>query len=236
MLFQDLTAPPIDSLRVDGLVKTLGQFSLAGSFAIHAGERIALVGKSGSGKTTLLRLIAGLEVLKKASDQGKIYLGDREITDLPVQKREIGFIFQDQALFYHFNVLENVTFGLKMKGIPLQVRNQEALIWLDRVGLKSRILDPVHQLSGGERQRVAFVRALIWRPRVLLLDEPFSALDLERRETLRNHLLELHQIWPVPMIFVSHDDADVHSIATGKLKIEWNENSALRKVDRETSL
>ncbi len=217
-------------LRVENLSKSLGGFRIEANFTLKVGEIAALLGKSGSGKTTLLRIIAGLESLSAPQDQGQIYLGNQEITNFAPQKREIGFVFQDQALFSGFNVIENVTFGLRMRGVPRKVRDELARSWLDKVGLKSRILSPVDQLSGGEKQRVAWVRALIWKPKLLLLDEPFSALDREMKMILRNELRELHRLWPVPLLWVTHDEGDVESLATTVLSLSLNSDSSVRTV------
>jgi ABC-type sugar transport system ATPase subunit len=212
----------MNHLRVQGIRKSVGDFVLEANFSIQSGERAVLTGKSGSGKTTLLRILAGLE----SFEDGRISLGDQDVTHFTPQKREIGFVFQDLALFQHMNIMENITFGLRMRGIRRKEREQEGVVWLDRVGLKSRLHVPIHKLSGGEKQRVAFVRALIWKPQLLLLDEPFSALDIEMRSTLRSLLVELHQFWPVPMILVTHDEVDADTIATSRLKIERTENQA----------
>jgi ABC-type Fe3+/spermidine/putrescine transport system ATPase subunit len=190
-----------------------GGFELSADFTVAPGERAALLGRSGSGKTTLLRIVAGLEAL----ESGRITLGDQEISALPARDRGIGVIFQEQALFPALDVLDNVTFGLRMRGVSRDERDAAAMPWLDRVGLKSHVHAPVSQLSGGERQRVAFVRALIWKPRLLLLDEPFSALDPTLRSSLRQELVSLHALWPVPLMMVTHDDADIEQVATTRL-------------------
>ncbi|MCM2278730.1 MAG: ATP-binding cassette domain-containing protein [Oligoflexia bacterium] len=215
-------------LRVEALAKRIGTFTLQADFMLGPGERAALVGRSGSGKTTLLRLLAGLE----APDLGRIRLGKREITMLPPQKREIGMVFQDQALFPGLDVLENVTFGLRMKGVSRKEREALALPWLEKVGLLDRARFPVERLSGGEGQRVAFVRAILWRPKLLLLDEPFSALDAELRGVLRRELVELHQLWPVPLLLVTHDVQDLEAIATVRLELHESRGGEIRSVRR----
>ena len=209
----------LTDLRVENLLKQRPDFTLSAHFCLKGGERAALTGQSGSGKTTLLRILAGLEPLQK-SDTGTLYFGDQEVTSLSAHKRDVGFVFQDQALFLGMNVLDNVTFGLRMRGASQEDREKQGLIWLERVGLQSRRNSPVDQLSGGEKQRVAFIRALIWQPKILLLDEPFSALDPEMRKNLRSELLRLHSLWPVPMILVTHDQADIQALATTRFHIE----------------
>ena len=221
------------ALRVEKLTKQMGEFTLEADFSVDVGERVALVGRSGSGKTTLLRILAGLELLSGPVDQGKVFLGRCEITNSPPQKREIGFVFQDQALFWNLSVMDNVTFGLRMRGVPRKEREESALTWLEKVGLKTRMNSAVGYLSGGEKQRVALIRALIWKPKLLLLDEPFSALDAELKEVLRTELIELHRLWPAPMLFVTHDEADIKSVASARLNLKWELHSPLRKVSRQ---
>lgn len=200
------------------LKKEMPGFTLSAAFNIPQGGRAGLAGPSGSGKTTLLRLIAGLE----RADGGAVFLGADNITDWSIRRREIGFVFQEAALFPYMNVLENAAFGLKMKGIPKEEREERALSWLDRVGLRKRALSSVSELSGGERQRIAFVRALIWEPRLLLLDEPFSALDRELRKQLGAELMEL--VCQTPLILVSHDESDLTMISTMRLGFVSNKN------------
>lgn len=129
------------SLQVENLVQRVGDFTLEAHFSVERNERIALLGRSGSGKTTLLRMIAGLHSLQVSQGDGlggKIVLGKKEISALPPQKRNVGYVFQDHALFPHLSVLENAAFGLRMRGVPERQRNQEALSWLERVGLQKK--------------------------------------------------------------------------------------------------
>ncbi len=210
------------ALIVNGLVKLIrgpvpgAGLELRADFAVAGGERAALLGSSGSGKTTLLRLLAGLD----RADSGRILLDGREITALAPEKRDIGVIFQEQALFPALDVLDNVTFGLRMRGVQAGEREAQGMEWLERVGLASKARSNVNVLSGGERQRVAFARAVSWKPRALLLDEPFSALDPSLRSALRQELLRLHSLWPVPLLLVTHDEADVAELATRRLRID----------------
>jgi putative spermidine/putrescine transport system ATP-binding protein len=166
-----------------------------------------------------LRLLAGLDTLGGPTDSGRIWLDRNEITQAPVERRQIGFVFQDPALFESMSVLENAAFGLRMRGAGKSERRSAVLPWLAKVGLDARADDGVEWLSGGERQRLALVRALCWKPRLVLLDEPFSALDRELRQALRADLLALHREWPVPWVLVSHDREDVESLATSERKI-----------------
>jgi putative spermidine/putrescine transport system ATP-binding protein len=224
----------LENLKVSKIRKNLGEFILEADFEIAAGERAALIGRSGSGKTTLLRLIAGLEGLDPQG--GQIFLGSRDISQTPIESRNVGMIFQDSALFPSLSVLGNVIFGLKTHGVSREEAETLGLQWLEKVDLKSKAQSSVSKLSGGEAQRVAFVRALIWKPQLLLLDEPFSALDSELREVLRSELLELHRLWPVPLLLVSHDSQDFDRIAQVKLELRekpgQNQNGSVRSVLR----
>lgn len=183
------------------------------NFSIKQGELVALLGPSGCGKTTLLRIIAGLET----ASSGQIYFGDREVTKLSAKQRDIGFVFQNYALFRHMNVAENVAFGLKMK--PRSVRLNKTAID-ERVNQLLELVQLDHfakrypdQLSGGQRQRVALARALASKPNVLLLDEPFSALDAKVRKDLRRWLRDFHHELNVTSIFVTHDQEEALEVA-----------------------
>ncbi len=190
-------------------------FELRADFTIAPGSRAVLQAASGSGKTTLLRALAGLERPRS----GRIWLGEESIETLAPEKREIGFVFQDQALFPHLTVLENAIYGLKVRGVAKSEAETQGKAWLSKVGLLTLAGARADRLSGGERQRVALVRALVWKPKLLLLDEPFSALDPELRVQLRQELLVLLRDWPVPMLLVSHDRADAEALATLRLEI-----------------
>jgi sulfate transport system ATP-binding protein len=183
------------------------------SLDIRSGELIALLGPSGSGKTTLLRLIAGLE----QPTVGKIFFGEEDASERTIRERNVGFVFQHYALFRHMTVFENVAFGLRVQ--PRAVRKDEA-------GIRARVkelLDLVQldwlsgrypgQLSGGQRQRIALARALAIEPRVLLLDEPFGALDAKVRKELRTWLRSLHEEINVTSIFVTHDQEEALEVA-----------------------
>ncbi len=183
------------------------------SLDIHSGELIALLGPSGSGKTTLLRLIAGLE----RPTEGRIFFGDEDASEKSVQERNIGFVFQHYALFRHMTILENVSFGLKVR--PRSTRpaageiRRRALELLDLVQLSGLEKRYPNQLSGGQRQRVALARALAIEPKVLLLDEPFGALDAQVRRELRKWLREIHDRTGHTTIFVTHDQEEALELA-----------------------
>jgi sulfate transport system ATP-binding protein len=183
------------------------------SLDVRPGELIALLGPSGSGKTTLLRIIAGLEI----PEAGQVFFGGEDATRLSVQRRGIGFVFQHYALFRHLTVFDNIAYGLRVR--PRSTRPKEAEIrgrvldLLELVqlqGLKDRF--PA-QLSGGQRQRVALARALAVEPRVLLLDEPFGALDAKVRKELRRWLRDIHQRTGKTTIFVTHDQDEALELA-----------------------
>jgi sulfate transport system ATP-binding protein len=183
------------------------------SLDIHSGELIALLGPSGSGKTTLLRLIAGLE----RPSSGRIFFGGEDASEKSVQERNIGFVFQHYALFRHMTILENVSFGLKVRPRASRPQNSEirrrAMELLDLVQLSGLEKRYPSQLSGGQRQRVALARALAIEPRVLLLDEPFGALDAQVRRELRKWLREIHDRTGHTTVFVTHDQEEALELA-----------------------
>ncbi len=182
------------------------------SLDIRSGELIALLGPSGSGKTTLLRLIAGLE----RPTRGAIYFGDEDASLKTVQERNVGFVFQHYALFRHMTVADNIGFGLKVRrrnrppDSEIKRRASELLDLVQLTGLEKRY--PA-QLSGGQRQRVALARALAIEPRVLLLDEPFGALDAQVRRELRRWLREIHDKTGHTTVFVTHDQEEALELA-----------------------
>jgi putative spermidine/putrescine transport system ATP-binding protein len=203
------------ALHVEGLSRAFGNIRVSGSFKVAPGERLALLGPSGSGKTSLLRMIAGLDRV----DAGRVRWGATDWTAVAVEKRRIGYVFQEYALLEAVNVLENVAFGLRMRGVAPRDREERAYAWLRRVGLADRAKARVATLSGGEKQRVALARTWVSEPRVVLLDEPFSAMDTELRGKLRQELLALLLEVPVPVVFVTHDEADCAALATRLLRV-----------------
>ncbi|NTU52401.1 MAG: sulfate/molybdate ABC transporter ATP-binding protein [Chlorobiaceae bacterium] len=191
-----------------------GYTALAGiSLKVGTGELVALLGPSGCGKTTLLRIIAGLET----ADAGSIILEDRDTTNLPAREKKVGFVFQHYALFRRLNVFENVAFGLNVLPRSSRPRKKEirerVLHLLGLVQMEWSIDRYPSQLSGGQRQRVALARALAVNPKVLLLDEPFSALDAKVRLELRRWLRKLHDEIHVTSIFVTHDQEEALELA-----------------------
>jgi sulfate transport system ATP-binding protein len=203
------------SIEIRNIDKRFGGFTALQdiSLEIGAGELIALLGPSGSGKTTLLRIIAGLEL----PDRGTVALHGSDITDRNVRERDIGFVFQHYALFRHMTVFENVAFGLEVKPrneqpekARIRDRVEELLKLVQIDGLAGRYPS---QLSGGQRQRVALARALAVEPKVLLLDEPFGALDAKVRKELRRWLRRLHDEVKVTTVFVTHDQDEALEVA-----------------------
>ncbi|MBI1258051.1 MAG: ATP-binding cassette domain-containing protein [Chloroflexi bacterium] len=179
------------------------------SLEIEQGELFVLLGSSGSGKSTLLRMIAGLTSL----DEGRILLDQRDVTNLPTQQRGVGFVFQNYSLFKHMTVRQNIAFGLEIRGMARALRNQRVQELLDLIGL-SELGDRIPaQLSGGQQQRVALARALAPEPEVLLLDEPFGALDVKIRSQLRQNLREIQQRLGITAILVTHDQDEAFELA-----------------------
>jgi sulfate transport system ATP-binding protein len=202
-------------VRVQNLEKNFGRYpALKGvSLDAGAGELVALLGPSGSGKTTLLRAVAGLE----QADAGHVFFGDIDANGLSLRERRIGFVFQHYALFRHMRVFDNIAFGLRARPrtsrpSPEAIRQRvtELLGLVQLEGLESRY--PA-QLSGGQRQRVALARALAIEPRVLLLDEPFGALDARVRKDLRKWLKDLHRRIGHTTLFVTHDQDEAFELA-----------------------
>ncbi len=202
-------------IRIQHLHKRFDQFAALDGIDldIHQGELLALLGPSGSGKTTLLRIIAGLE----SADGGQVFFGNEDATRMSVQSRRVGFVFQHYALFKHMSVFDNIAFGLRVRRGEARWPKQriadrvhELLSLVQLQGLEKRY--PA-QLSGGQRQRVALARALAIEPRVLLLDEPFGALDAQVRRDLRRWLRELHERTGLTTVFVTHDQEEALELA-----------------------
>ena len=199
------------TVQLEGVVKTYGAHrALAGfDLTIAPGEFIALLGPSGSGKTTALRALSGLERI----DSGRIVIDGEDVADLPTNKRDIGMVFQSYSLFPHMTSLENVEFGLRMRNVAKAERRVRALDALEMVGLDKFGERFAHQLSGGQQQRVALARALVTRPRVLLLDEPLSALDAKVRVQLRDQIRRIQTDLGITTLFVTHDQEEALAVA-----------------------
>ena len=198
-------------IRVANVTKRFGSFHAVDNVSVDvdSGSLVALLGPSGSGKSTLLRLIAGLE----QADTGRIWITGEEATDRTVQDRQVGFVFQHFALFKHRTVRQNVAFGLELRKWKREAIKRRVDELLDLVQLKGYGSRFPSQLSGGQRQRVALARALAVQPRVLLLDEPFSALDAKVRKELRAWLRNLHDEMHVTTVIVTHDQEEAMEVA-----------------------
>jgi sulfate/thiosulfate transport system ATP-binding protein len=203
------------AIRIDKVEQDFGSFAALRdvSLNIRPGELVALLGPSGSGKTTLLRVIAGLN----APDRGAVYFDGEDATSLPVQDRHVGFVFQNYALFKHMSVADNIAYGLTVRPrrlrpsktqIDAKVAELLKFVQLDGLGVRYPA-----QLSGGQRQRVALARALAIEPRVLLLDEPFGALDARVRKDLRHWLRQVHHEIGLTTVFVTHDQDEAMELA-----------------------
>ncbi|MCW9699564.1 sulfate/molybdate ABC transporter ATP-binding protein [Avibacterium sp. 20-129] len=215
------------SIKVEQLEKHFGKFHALQNIHLQCEQNqlTALLGPSGCGKTTLLRIIAGLEF----ADQGRILFNNQDVTHLSAKQRQVGFVFQHYALFQNMTVFDNVAFGLQVK--PRKTRptrekiTQKVTALLQLVELAHLAHRYPHQLSGGQRQRIALARALAVEPKVLLLDEPFGALDAQVRKSLRRWLRDLHQELTITSLFVTHDqdealDVSDRIVVMNKGKIE----------------
>jgi iron(III) transport system ATP-binding protein len=191
--------------RVKGLVYAVRDVSLA----VQPGELLTLLGPSGCGKTTTLRMIAGFE----RPDTGRVLIGDQDVTGLMANERNIGFVFQNYALFPHLTIFENVAYGLRVKKMPGQEIAAAVHEVLQMVGLAGYDRQYPHQLSGGEQQRVALARAIVIRPRVLLFDEPLSNLDAKLRVHMRREIQQLQKQLAITAVYVTHDQEEAMAIS-----------------------
>lgn len=190
---------------------------------VAAGEIVALLGPSGSGKSTLLSIVAGLQ----PPLQGSVWFDGQDITRMPPEQRRFALMFQDFALFPHLNVLDNVAFGLVEQRLPKSEARARAGQMLERFGLLGHARHQVWTLSGGEQQRVALARALITSPRALLLDEPFSALDAELRQGLREEFGQHIASAGMATLLVTHDEAEARAMAAGGVRLVAGQLHAL---------
>lgn len=198
-------------VEMKNIYKKYGDFLASDnvSFGVEKGKLVALLGPSGSGKTTLLRMIAGLET----PNSGDIYIDGKRVNDIPASKRGIGFVFQNYALFRYMTIYDNVAFGLELQKMPKKLIKERVTKLLEMTGLSGLEKRYPNQLSGGQRQRVAFARALAPNPQVLLLDEPFAAIDAKVRGELRTWLKELVEKLGITSIFVTHDQDEAVEVA-----------------------
>lgn len=223
------------SILIENISKKFGHFQALSplSLDISEGEMIGLLGPSGSGKTTLLRIIAGLE----GADSGRIQFGDRDVTNLHVRDRRVGFVFQNYALFRHMTVADNVAFGLEVlprkerpNRVEIQKRVQHLLEMVQLEHLANRFPS---QLSGGQKQRIALARALATQPEVLLLDEPFGALDAKVRKELRRWLRGLHDELGFTSVFVTHDQEEALELSD---RVVVMSNGNIEQIDQPGTL
>ena len=196
---------------------------------IHAGEFLTLLGPSGSGKTTVLRMIAGFET----PDSGSVKLNGIDITYLPPYERDVNTVFQDYALFPHMDVISNIEYGLRVKGVAKDERREKALKALEQVRLAGYENRKPNQLSGGQRQRVALARALVNRPSVLLLDEPLGALDLKLRQQMQIELKELQREVGITFIFVTHDQEEALTMSD---RIAVFDRGRIQQLDKPSAI
>jgi putative spermidine/putrescine transport system ATP-binding protein len=200
------------SLRLENCSKTFTDGTQAltpFSLKVDTGETVVILGPSGCGKTTMLRIIAGLE---STDLPGKVFFGDEDVTDLPIEKRNVGMVFQNYALFPNMNIAQNIAYGLKVRGfsgVERESRVNEMLEMMKITELRNRRIE---QLSGGQKQRVALARAIAVRPRLLLMDEPLTALDAKLRDTLRVEIDSLLRSLGITAIYVTHDQAEAMAL------------------------
>src|SRR6516162_7391700 len=200
------------AVRIAACGKTFGDGTRAlepVSLDIARGETMVLLGPSGCGKTTLLRMVAGLE---RPDAAGRIFFNDADVTDVPIEQRKVGMVFQSYALFPNMNVAENIAYGLKFRGGSAQERKARVAELVALTGIEGLEHRRIDQLSGGQRQRVALARAVAVRPSVLLLDEPLTALDAALRERLRSDLNQLLRTLGITAIYVTHDQAEAMAL------------------------
>ncbi|MGN0483317.1 MAG: sulfate/molybdate ABC transporter ATP-binding protein [Lachnospiraceae bacterium] len=198
-------------VEMKNIQKNFGDFKASDnvSFGIEKGKLVALLGPSGSGKTTILRMLAGLE----NPDSGDIFIDGKRMNEIPAAKRGIGFVFQNYALFRYMTVYDNIAFGLEIQKVPKAQIKKRVMELIDLIGLSGMEKRYPNQLSGGQRQRVAFARALAPNPQVLLLDEPFAAIDAKVRFELRNWLKDMIHKVGITSIFVTHDQDEAVEVA-----------------------
>ena len=198
-------------VEMKNIYKQYGDFRASDnvSFGIEKGRLVALLGPSGSGKTTLLRMIAGLET----PNAGDIYIDGRRVNDIPASKRGIGFVFQSYALFPHYNVFDNVAYGLKLRKLDKKVIHDKVMEILDLVELSGMEGRMTNQLSGGQQQRVALARALVVEPSVLLFDEPLSNLDAKLRVSMRTEIRNIQQRVGITAVYVTHDQSEAMALS-----------------------
>ncbi|MBM3682010.1 MAG: ABC transporter ATP-binding protein [Actinobacteria bacterium] len=214
-------------VELSNLVRRFGEVTaLDGlNLTIQPGELVALLGPSGCGKTTALRLLAGLDL----ADSGKVIVDGKDLTSVPASQRDMGMVFQAYSLFPNMTAVENVSFGLKVRGVDTETRLKKANELLDLVGLTTQANRYSHQMSGGQQQRVALARALAIEPKVLLLDEPLSALDAKVRTQLRDEIRRIQIEVGTTTLFVTHDQEEAMAMAD---RVGVMSHGKLEQIDR----
>ncbi len=205
-------------LELRAIAQAFGARTVLAGVDLHvaAGQTVAILGASGSGKSTLLKIVAGLQM----PAAGQVYIDGQDMMHTPPERRGCALMFQDFALFPHLNVLDNVAFGLVEQGLKRRQAREQAQAMLERFGLAAFSPRRVWLLSGGEQQRVALARALITKPRVLLLDEPFSALDASLRESLRQEFHTRIGQAGMASVLVTHDETEARAMATRAFRLQ----------------
>lgn len=219
-------------VRFENVTKRFGRDVVAVdniNLNVEAGKLVTLLGPSGCGKTTTLRMIAGLEM----ASEGKILIGDRDVTTLPATDRDVSMVFQSYALFPHMSVLENVSYGLTFSGFSKEETRARALAGLDLVGLKGFDTRLPSELSGGQQQRVAVARALVLEPQVLLFDEPLSNLDAKLRRQVREDIRAIQQDLGLTVVYVTHDQEEALAVSD---EIVVMRNAAIAQIGTPRSL
>ncbi len=214
-------------VELSNLVRRFGEVTaLDGlNLTIQPGELVALLGPSGCGKTTALRLLAGLDL----ADSGNVIVDGKDLTNVPASQRDMGMVFQAYSLFPNMTALENVAFGLKVRGVDKDKREKKSQELLDLVGLTTQANRYSHQMSGGQQQRVALARALAIEPKVLLLDEPLSALDAKVRTQLRDEIRRIQIEVGTTTLFVTHDQEEAMAMAD---RVGVMSNGKLEQIDK----
>ncbi len=216
-------------IAVEQLRRGFGAFNLQADLRVEAAEYMVILGPSGCGKSLLLGTIAGLY----APDAGRVRINDRDVTDLPPERRGVGFVFQKSSLFPHLDVLGNIEFGLTVRGVPRAERRVRADELVQTLGLQGVVERPVPTLSGGEAQKVAIARALAPRPDVLLLDEPLSLVDHNTRLELQEQLRAVHRAAEVTVLHVTHNREEARALGSqcavmlGGLMVQQGEMEAV---------
>jgi sulfate transport system ATP-binding protein len=201
------------SIEIQNLTKNFGKQKILEdiNIKIQNGRLVSILGPSGSGKTTLLRIIAGLELNDKTKEN--IFINNKNVNNIPANKREIGFVFQHYSLFPHMTVEENIAFGLKVKNTPKTEIDKTTLELLQIIQLETAKNKKPTEISGGQRQRVALAKAIATKPKILLLDEPFGALDAKIRKELRHWFHQFHKENRITTLFVTHDQEEAFEIS-----------------------